>query len=344
MAVRSRNVLLPLAAVVLASGAGCSTASPPLVRGPIDVVVAAPARCELVGVAPDVPLSVVGLLDTIELSRSTATVAIEAGAEEVEVRASRPLELVASAARSMVPVHLRHRLRSYGLVVEPGVRAVDLEPGADGVETTLAVDGLLEVRIAVGCNTLALGRATASATGRSHADAPTHELVGAAPLALSSSPTAAPFATVLAGEGRQFRVVEVAGVRARIVRALDHGLLDGWVDASRLVPVPPGSGWEGWGSSCCGGVSSIFGRGRFTPLLYEGPAILRRGARVRGEGDVVWARATEDVRVVVAVRPDPSAPVLVYEIDGVTSHGHVGLPSGIVVTREELVFPPGTVP
>lgn len=335
---------LPLASLCALALGGCAGSSPPDARTAIDITPPPPGRCELVGVAPGVALTVAGLTDEIELTRSTARYSILAGTDDVEVRAERPLELVARTSRPMVPVRLERRLRSHGIVVQEGVRAIDVVPGEGGVTVTLDVDAIVQLRLAVGCNALALGEATVVSRWVAHDGSPTHELVGDAPLPISASPTDPPFASVLAGVGRQFRVVEVVGVRARIVRALDHGALDGWVDASRLARLAPGTGWEGYGSSCCGGVMGMMGRGRISPLLYEGPAILRRGALVRGEGDIAWARVTEDVHVYVAVRPEPTEPVLVYEIDGVTSHGSASLPSGIVVRRDDLVFPPGTLP
>jgi hypothetical protein len=299
-------------------------------------------RCSLVGTAP-VELTVAGFPGVLEVGRP-ATYTFRPDEPLAEVRAETPLALAGTAPAESVPLRLRTSLRVHGLGIEGGVRASEPEVVGVGVETTLDLDGLLSVRLAVACNALALGPSTVLATVTSHAGSPTHAIDGPLPLALAATAGGAPFATLLSSDGAQFRVVGSAGGYARIVRELDHGTLDAWVDAARLVQLAPGTGWTMWGSSSCGGCGGVFGRGRRSGIVYEGPATLRRGALVHGEDDLAWARATVDVRVYVAIVAVPDAPVDVWQIDGITSGGRAELPSGITVSRRDLVLPAGALP
>lgn len=287
------------------------------------------------------PLQVSGYGFPLELT-GPATYSLDADGGPVTVRAERPLALLAEASVEALPMRLATGFRAHGLGIERGVRAFDPVVVGIGVEVSLDVDALVGVRLPLACNALALGPPSTATSGVAiHTDQPTHMTTGPGAFPLSATPTGAPFATLTVEVETQFRVVGFAGTHAHVVRELDHGVLDGWIDGSRLTPVAPGTGWTMWGSSSgCGG-SIGFGRGIPSGLVYEGPAVLRRGAVIRGSEGVVVARATDDVTVRVAVLASPEEPVLLWEIDGLTSNGRPELSSGLTTSRDDLVLPAG---
>jgi|GEM_PF-5181319 hypothetical protein len=300
-----------------------------------------PVACIVPGTAPELPLTVDPLPFPIELTGRARYVLTGDGA--VAVHAEGPLALSARAALAAVPLSLGMPLRTP--VVEAGVGTALAEVTLDGgrLLAIVALDMEVQARVPLGCHQVAVGRG-AALTGGSILDA-THVLVGDGPLPIAADPTGVPLAVLVAAPGTLWSVVEQRGSRARIVRTLEHGVVRGWVDAARLsvLPGPMGHGYGCGTSACgCGGVVSRSAASSPAPA-YVGPARLRVGATLRGEGRVGFARARAPIEVRVRIELGAVAAA-VLEVSGLTSHARSELPDGITVALDELDLPRGALP
>jgi len=320
---------------LLVAGCGAASVAPPSAAPPRP----APSLCIVRGTAPEVRLTVDALSFPLELTGRARYVL--SPSSEVSVHAEGPLELSAHTTFEAVPLSLGMPLEAPVFDASAGTALADVEFVAGRLVATLLLDLEVRVRTPLGCPHLALGAGAGCSSSRS--DAATHELVGDTPLPIAARPDGAPLALVLAPSGSLWRVVEQEGGRMRVVRRLERGALDGWVDAGRLRALagPRGRGYA-TGSSRCGGVSVRIGRSASPGLIYEGPAHLRPGAVLRGAGGAGFARARApiEVRVRLVLGAEPA----VLFVDGLTSRGSTELPGGVTVRLGELDLPRGALP
>lgn len=206
-----------------------------------------------------------------------------------------------TAEASDVSVALARDLRLPGLTLRPGVPVSELSlplRGSPAVDAELA-DGVWLRAVEVPCDGLALEESIATAElpdGPERGDV----LPRGRSLRVHARP-GGPSVLLRLEHPAALRLAraERRGEWLRVRRELASGAsLDGWVRASSVEIVDE--------QSLAGSLSDIgsgSGCGRGSSHTYRGPATLLAGAEVRTAVDgVVWAVASADVEVVVAIR------------------------------------------